>query len=292
MAPNIPQNPAPAQAVDTTIDYLIPTSKVNRRFWAPGKEYNTGEYQPYPVTIRNARLNAEPITLDTHGFCLSSQPSAIVNFRDHDELARDYPAEVIAIARRLTGADLVIPMAGQLRSPVISGEGVQPPAAEAHVDFNTQSAQRIARRLYDKAMPDGPGFDRFIAFSLWRTFSAAPQDWPLALCDFRSVGDEDAVANVKVDVDEIPTGDALFAPIEGEEEMTAATIFHNNPAHRWFYFPDMTADEVIFIKFHDSDHDRAWRAPHTAFHDIGRANAVTRESYEFRAVAYFSKALA
>lgn len=282
------QTLAPAQAVDTTIDYLIPTSKINRRFWAPGKEYNTGEYKSYPVTIHNARLTAEPITLDTHGFCLSSQPSAIANFRDHDELVRDYPAEVIAIAKRLTGADLVIPMGGQLRSPVISGEGFQPPAAEAHVDFNTRSAQKIARRLYDKAMPDGPGYDRFIAFSLWRTFSAPPQDWPLALCDFRTVGDEDAVANVKVDVDEIPTGDALFAPIEGEEEMTAATIFHHNPAHRWFYFPDMTADEVIFIKFHDSDHDRAWRAPHTAFHDIDRPDAVTRESYEFRAIAYFS----
>jgi hypothetical protein len=278
-----------ADAVETTIDYLIPTSRINRRFWAPGKEYNTGTYAAYPVTIRNARLADEPITLDTHGFCLSSQPSAIRDFHDQDELTRDYPAEVVAIAQRLTGADLVIPMGGQLRSPVISGAGFQPPAAEAHVDFNTRSAQKIARALYDRAQPNGPGFDRFIAFSLWRTFSAPPQDWPLALCDFRTVGDEDAVANVKVDVDEIPTGDALFAPIEGEDEMTAATIFHHNPAHRWWYFPDMTADEVILIKFHDSDHDRAWRAPHTAFHDTSRPDAVTRESYEFRAIAYFSK---
>jgi len=59
-------------------------------------------------------------------------------------------------------------------------------------------------------------------------------------------------------------------------------------AHRWWYFPDMTADEVIFIKFHDSDHSRAWRAPHTAFHDTSRPDAVTRESYEFRAIAYFT----
>ena len=70
--------------------------------------------------------------------------------------------------------------------------------------------------------------------------------------------------------------------------MAAATIFHHNPAHRWWYFPDMTADEVIFIKFHDSDHGRAWRAPHTAFHDTSRPDAVTRESYEFRAIAYFT----
>ena len=274
-------------AIETRIDYLIPTSKINRRFWAPGREVNTGTYQPYPVTIRNARLAPKPFTLDEHGFCLSRQPSAVVDFHD-PEAVRAYPDEVAAVARALTGCDLVVPMSGQLRSPIISGTGIQPPAAEAHVDFNTTTAHRIARSLYDKAAPDGPGYSRFIAFSLWRTFSPPPQDWPLALCEFGSVGDEDAVANVKVDVDEIPQGDALFAPIEGEEEMAAATIFHHNPAHRWWYFADMAADEVIFIKFHDSDHSRAWRAPHTAFHDTGRPDANTRESYEFRAIAYFS----
>lgn len=287
MATTMAKSTAPA-AIETTIDYLIPTSRINRRFWAPGKEFNTGIYQPYPVTIRNARLAAEPPTLDTHGFCLARMPSRIRDFGEQAELKRDYPAEVEAIAKALTGCDLVVPMGGQLRSPVISGAGIQPPAAEAHVDFNTPTANRIARAIYDKTVPNGPGYKRFLAFSLWRTFSEPPQDWPLALCEFASVGDDDGVPNVKVDVDEIPEGDALFAPIEGEDEMMAATIFRHNPAHRWCYFPDMTADEVILIKFHDSDHDRAWRAPHTAFHDTSRPDAHTRESYEFRALAYFT----
>jgi len=275
-----------APAIETMIDYLVPTSRINRRFWAPGREFNTGVYQSYPVTIRNARLAPEPFTLDRHGFCLARHASRVTDFRDPATLA-DYPGEVAEVARALTGCDLVVPMGGQLRSPVISGAGIQPPAAEAHVDFNTATAHRIAGRLFEQAAPGGR-FSRFIAFSLWRTFSPPPQDWPLALCEAGSVGDEDAVANVKVDVDEIPEGDALYAPIEGEEDMAAATIFHHNPAHRWWYFPDMTADEVIFIKFHDSDHDRAWRAPHTAFHDTTRPDAVTRESYEFRAIAYFT----
>jgi hypothetical protein len=279
---------APGAAIETTIDYLLPTSRINRRFWAPGRELNTGEYKPYPVTIRNARLAPAPFTLNEHGFCLARHESGISDFHDVEAL-KAYPAEVAEVAKALTGCDLVIPMGGQLRSPIISGAGIQPPAAEAHVDFNTKTAHKIAAALYDRVVPSGPGFSRFIAFSLWRTFSAPPQDWPLALCEFGSVGDEDAVANVKVDVDEIPEGDALFAPIEGEDEMAAATIFHHNPAHRWVYFPDMTRDEIIFIKFHDSDHSRAWRAPHTAFHDVGRPDAKTRESYEFRAIAYFTR---
>jgi len=276
-------------AVETTIGYLLPTSRINRRFWAPGAEFNTGVYAPYPVTIRNARRADEPFTLGRNGFCIAEHRSGIADFRDQSETAARYPAEVAEVAKALTGCDLVVPMGGQLRSPVISGPGIQPPAAEAHVDFDTQSARRIAEALYRKAMPEGPGFARFIAFSLWRTFSAPPQDWPLALCDYASVDDAEGTPNVKVDVDEIPTGDALLAPIAGEDRMTAATIFRHSPAHRWWYFPDMTRDEVIFITFHDSDHSRAWRAPHTAFHDITRPDGQVRESLEFRAIAYFNK---
>lgn len=278
-----------SDAIDTTIDYLVPTSRINRRFWAPGREYNTGVYDHYPVTICNARTAPEPITLDTFGFELGHHRSSIADFRDQEALKAVYPGEVIEIVKAMTGADLVVPQGHQLRSPVIYGEGIQPPAAEAHVDYTTKTAHSLAERLYRKAMPDGPGYARFLCFSLWRTFSEPPQDWPLALCDYRSVGDEDGTANTKVDVDEIPTGDALFAPIEGEEDMVAATVFYHNPEHRWYYYPDMTPDEVVLIKFHDSDHSRAWRAPHTAFHDTTRPDARMRESVEFRGVAFFTK---
>lgn len=276
------------EAIDTEIKYLVPTSRINRRFWAPGAEYNTGVYDLYPVTIRNARLAEKPHTLDEHGFCISNHTTAIGDFADEEQL-KAYPAEVEAVARQLTGCDFIFPMGGQLRSPVINAGGIQPPAAEAHVDFNTNTARKIADIFYEKMRPNGPGYERFLCFSLWRPLSPPPQDWPLALCEGPSVGDEDSVANVKVDVDEIPTGDALFAPIEGEDEMMAATIFKYSPGHRWWYFPDMTDDEVIFIKFHDSDHSRAWRSPHTAFHDTTRPDANVRKSFEFRAIAFFEK---
>jgi len=52
-----------AANVQSCIDYLVPTSRINRRFWAPGKEFNTGVYASQKVIIRNARL-AGPFTLD------------------------------------------------------------------------------------------------------------------------------------------------------------------------------------------------------------------------------------
>ena len=280
-------SPASAE-IQSTIDYLVPTSRINRRFWAPGKEYNTGSYASYPVIIRNARL-ASPFTLDDHGFCLGHHHSDITDWEHNYGPKSAYAAQVCEIAKSLSGADLVLTMGGMVRSSGATSETVQPPAAEAHVDFTQASAERIAQRMYGQARPDGPGYRRFIAFSLWRVLSMPPQDTPLALCEGRSVRHDEGTHNTKVDVDVIPTGEALFAPIEGEENMTAATIFHHSPEHRWWYFPDMTPDEVIFIKLYDSDHHTAWRCPHTAFRDTTRPDARERRSMEFRAVAYYSK---
>lgn len=275
------------KAVKSTIDYLVPTSRVNRRFWAPGKELNTGVYAAHEVTIRNARL-AGPFSLDQHGFCLSRHATQISAWEQNYTADSPYASEVRAVVKRLTGADLVIPMGGMMRDSMQTSDTVQPPAAEAHVDFTRRSAERIAERLYRRDQPDGSGYRRFLAFSLWRALSAPPQDTPLALCEGRSVRDDEGTPNTKVDVAEIPTGEALFAPIEGEADMTAATIFHHSPDHRWWYFPDMTPDEVVLIKFYDSDHSTAWRCPHTAFRDHSRPDAQRRRSMEFRGIAYFS----
>jgi hypothetical protein len=279
---------SPAVAVVSKIDYLLPTSRINRRFWAPGKEFNTGLYAPYEVAICNARF-AGPFLLDQHGFCLAQHQTEITDWEQNYGPDTPYAGQVREVAARLTGADLVVPMGGMMRDSDKTSRNIQPPAAEAHVDFTQRSAERIAERLYRNVRPAGAGYQRFIAFSLWRALSPPPQDMPLALCEGRSVRDSEGTHNTKVDVEEIPTGDALFAPIEGEENMTAATIFHHSPEHRWWYFPDMTPDEVILIKFYDSDHSTAWRCPHTAFRDTSRSKANPRRSIEFRGIAFFSR---
>lgn len=275
--------------VDAQISYLKPTSLINRRYWAPGEEVNTGEYEPYPVVIRNARAAGKPFTLDEHGFAIADFPTQLDDFENKARIEEIYFPEIKEIATAMSGADHVVVLGGQIRSSGKTGAIIQPPAAEAHVDFNEYTSNKLAQRLYEKSAPDGPGYDRFIIFSLWRVLSEPPQDWPLALCEAASVRDGEGVSNVKVDVDKIPPYEERFKPIPGEEEMVAATIFFHNPDHRWWYYPDMTKDEIVFIKFHDSDHSRAWRTPHTAFHDRARKGAKIRESYEVRGVAYFSK---
>ena len=145
----------------------------------------------------------------------------------------------------------------------------------------------MAEATYRQKFPDGPGFKRFLVSSFWRTFSPPPQDVPLALCDGRSANAGEEKSNTLFIVDEFPTGDALTAPVEGEENMLAATILSYHPDHRWWYFSNMQADDALLFKFHDSDHSRTWRCPHSAFFDSSAQGANIRESIECRSVAFW-----
>jgi hypothetical protein len=276
-----------AEGVEATIDYLIPSSRINRRYVAPGAELNTGRYAPQTVFIRNGRRAQGALGLDTQGFTLAIQPSLVRDFKDKAEVEGVYSAEVERIVKALTGADLVAPLGYVLRTSGTTSSEAQPPASEVHVDMTTDRAVRLAAALYEKTFAGRPAFRRFIASSLWRPFSLPPQDWPLAVCDGTSVGDDEGVPNVMVRLAELPDPDNIPEHCENEDLLPAASIFHFSPGHRWWYFPDMTRDEVLLVKFHDSDHSKAWRAPHTSFRDPGVKNAAPRESIEFRTIAYY-----
>jgi hypothetical protein len=286
------------RSVEAEINYLLPGPDINRRFVAAGVEVNTGSYGPFKVKVRDGRAIKRHFTLDTHGFVLADSKSAVGDFFDKAEVDRLYLKEVASEVARLTGASFVAPMGWMIRNsgdmsrfkradgPYTHQGGVQPPAGEAHIDTEPSRADRQAAAIYRKFRPDGPGFKRFIYSSFWRTFSEPPQDCPLAVCDNRSVGDDEGVPNVLYIVDKIPEGDGLFAPMP-DADQPAAAIFRYNPNHRWWYFSGMTRDEVILLKFHDSDRSVAWRTPHTAFWDTSFPDRKERSSIECRSVAFF-----
>jgi hypothetical protein len=289
-----------AREAPALIRYLDEGDFVTRRYVSQGAEMNTGDYRDYPVKVRDGMPLRDHFQLDTHGFVIGKHTTAIADFHDKAAVDAGYQAEVEALVARLTGADKVstqgwmIRTSGDLSARVqekvegyVHSGGIQPPAGEAHVDYNELTGRRAAARVYAQSFPDGPGYKRYICFSLWRTFSPGPPDWPLAVCDGRTISDAETASNTLFVVDEFPQGEALTAPVEGEDQMIAATIFRYRPAHRWWYFSNMAADDVLLFKFQDSDHSVTWRCPHTAFHDTSLPDAKVRESIEVRGVAFF-----
>lgn len=279
---------APGRSVEADIGYLLPSSTINRRFCSRHADVNTGRYRNYPVVVRDGQPIADTFKADVHGFEFLRIPTGFSDFTDPEAVKTVYEAEHIELIKRFTGADRVISLGCALRT---AGDPVerdmQPPASEAHVDFETRAAIAYARALYEENFPEGPGYSRFIASSLWRPIAPPPHDWPIAVVDFRSVKDDEGTRNVMVVVDELPTEQEMLDPIEGEDDLPAASIFPFNPDHRWWYFSGMTPADVLFIKFHDSDHRRAWRCIHSAFHNKSVEHPNTRESIEMRTMAYF-----
>ncbi|MFM2370837.1 MAG: hypothetical protein RIS85_559 [Pseudomonadota bacterium] len=289
-----------ARKAPALIRYLAEGDYVTRRYVSQGAEMNTGEYADYACVVRDGMPMRDHFTLDVHGFTLGKHRSAVADFADKPTVDALYLKEVEALVTQLCGATRTAAQGWMIRTSADLSErakqkvenyehsgGIQPPAGEAHVDYNELTGRRAAQRVYADRFPYGPGYKRYICFSLWRTFSEGPQDWPLAVCDGRTVDDEETASNTLFVVDEFPTGDALTAPIEGEDQMIAATIFRQRDRHRWWYFSNMAADDVLLFKFQDSDHSVTWRCPHTAFHDTSLPDAQIRTSIEVRCIAFF-----
>ena len=274
---------AGAGGVEATLNYVAPWSARNRLYVAPGGHMTTTRYAPKTVPIENGRPHRDDdFGLDRSGFTLLDHHSKVADFGDAAELDGVYVEEATDLVRQATGADEVVSLGWVIRRAGKDLRGAQPPAPDVHVDVHPGRADG---RL-TAAAPGGRPFRRAIMTSLWRAFSPPPQDWPLAILDYRSVDDSEGVPNLLLFVDSLPDPDDV-PDIPDPDASPAGSIFTWRPEHRWWYFPDMHAGEALLFKLHDTDQSVAWRAPHTAFHDASAAGAHPRESVELRTVAFF-----
>ena len=149
------------------------------------------------------------------------------------------------------------------------------PANRVHVDQTAASGVARLRLEYpDEA--DALLRRRVAIVNLWRPIRSPVLDAPLAVCDARSVAPQDLVAS-----------DLVFRDRRGE---TYNLVY--NPGQRWFYAPEMRADEVLLLKCYDSRDDGAVArfAPHTAFIDpTAPRDAPPRESIELRTFVIFGE---
>ena len=274
-------------AVPATVNYLAPGSTRNLRYVAPGGYLTTTEFTAHTVTVANGRPFRAEFELDNSGFTLLDHRSTVTDFRDDGEIDRHYVAEGEELVAEMTGADHVVSLGWVRRNAAAGPGGARPPGPEVHVDMHPDRATaRLAGIHAVQGLP-GRTFRRAICVILWRAFSPPPQDWPLALCDYRSTDDAEGLPNVRLVVDKLPRPCDVPAVIEDVQAKPAGTVFPFMPAHRWWYFPDMHAGEALLFKLFDTEHGVAWRAPHTAFRDPSVAPAHPRESLELRTVAFF-----
>ena len=170
--------------------------------------------------------------------------------------------EVEVFDHTLRTADQELRQAAKIRDPV----------RRVHNDYTEWSGpQRVRTFLPDEA--EDLLQRRFAVIQVWRPIRHTVESWPLAIADAQSISPENLVVTERRYPDRIG--------------QTFAITY--NPAHRWYWFPQMRPDEALVFKTYESEkqgHAR-WTA-HTAFEDPATPpHARPRESIEIRTLAFF-----
>jgi hypothetical protein len=246
---------------------------------------NTKDYMPLQrrkVKIRNARKLLSPALLDKDGFQLAFCPTAINDFWNLQETNDVYIGELEKLICSLTGAScVVVTSIGLPRTSKKKNNDDVSSVDKAlhfiHSDFSDDSAWWWVEQIIDKDSFEILKNKRLAIYGTWRSISSPPQAVPFALCKANSIKSTDIVsANA-------------FADYPGEKEIQwEALMFKYNPAHEWYYYPDLTREELILFKHFDSDKTKAVRCPHTAFVDDSYSPMMPpRISLDTRIIAFF-----
>jgi hypothetical protein len=255
-------------------------------FVTEAEEHSTMQTRPgREVWITD--LRGQPTSLDVEGFELVEHHSAVADFDciEEDPLVDQlYVKEISELLIRVTGAKRVVMLGGgkkrygESATDQLASLKNAKPARYPHGDVTDRSAVEQAEGL--AAFTPGlklPDFERWALFNIWRSTTPPPQDHPLAVCDGRTIGAADGVPVMAV------------TEIRGVGEFEFETTgYVYSPHHRWCYFRDMTPDEVLIFKTHETDPARAHRVAHTAFTDpTCPPGTQTRASVEMRGLALF-----
>jgi hypothetical protein len=246
-------------------------------FYANAHEKDFVPLKPVEVTIRDARtIGAD---LDREGFTLVEHRSAVEDLTDLAAVTGVHSGEIAELLGRVTGCDeVVMTPFGILRFSEKSGANEQHdnshPARFVHVDV----ARKDAAAMRARTAPAGRAIARSAQYNVWRSLAGGTQDVPLGLCDYTSVAPGDLL-----------DCRAIFDPLDGSPEWSFANyLLAANPAHRWYYYPDMRPDEAIVFKTSESDPDRAQLMPHGAFDNpLAGDDAPPRVSLEMRGTCYW-----
>jgi hypothetical protein len=266
-------------AVEGVLNYFKPSAEKPRTYTysppPPGEPMSTVVAEPHTVTIHDARPLLPLVSLDREGFNLIRFAPSVTDFDDDDTVRAAYYPEVERAVKAATGADRVVIFDHTIRRHIPGSKddriGPRQPVPRIHVDHTvTSGPQRVHVHLPDEAEDLLRG--RVQIVNLWRPIRGPVRDYPLAVCDASTVR-----------FDELVAAEHIYRDRVGE---TYQVLY--NPAHRWFYVPEMRTDEALLLKCFDSRTDGTARfAPHTAFVDpTTPADAPPRESIEVRTLVF------
>ncbi|KAK3377157.1 hypothetical protein B0T24DRAFT_656821 [Lasiosphaeria ovina] len=229
--------------------------------------------------IHDCRGKEGDFTLDEHGFSFVTHHSQMVSWDDADTVKEVYLKEVEELLRQQ------VDDVGQVfffdwrirRSSVDETPGrlinfndkldVLAPAIHVHVD---QTPTAVLKRVQVQC-PVGMLSNRVRVINAWRPLRGPVKQWPLAICDARTVQQSDLVAADHV-----------------RKHYTGETYYvKQSPGFVWHYLSNQLPYEVLLFKNFDSLEGKSQCCPHSSFQlPVSEEDAPFRESIEVRALVF------
>ncbi|KZS90876.1 hypothetical protein SISNIDRAFT_475202 [Sistotremastrum niveocremeum HHB9708] len=271
--------------VSATLNYFVPPLDGSKplvninpdpRRGIPATNFGTEEKV---IEITDLRGQEHTTNIDVHGFQYFKVPTKEKAFNNDQTIKSQYYTEQANLIKKLTRASRVVMFDHTIRHNKPGDEEDTPenrhPVPRVHVDQTAESARaRVIRHLPPSDTPRLLA-GRYQIINLWRPIHNPAYDFPLALCDYRTM-------NPSTDL--VPTT-LKYPDRDGE---TFSVKF--SPRHKWNYVRGMGVDEGVLIKCFDSvdDGSVAVLTPHTAFIDpTTPKDAPLRSSIELRALVFY-----
>jgi cephamycin C biosynthesis protein len=249
------------------------------------------------VPITDLRDGGMQPRLDDAGFEMIVSPTRVDQQALLDGSAsalEQYQQEMKVLLESHTGADAVLFFDTTLRredTDCPRNPFYQSAHTRVHIDQSPRSARARARARAANCGGPERRFRRFQIINVWRPLIEHVRNFPLALCDYRSV---DLAADLVV------THLKFGAWLKDRENYSVKY----SSSHRWYFWEALSPDEVTVFKCYDSaSHglalidadaepsgliDVSGLCPHTAFfNQNGPATGRLRTSIEMRALVFY-----
>ncbi|GAB7348199.1 hypothetical protein MBLNU459_g6203t1 [Dothideomycetes sp. NU459] len=234
----------------------------------------------HDITVQDARPFKDELSLEKNGYAIMDLHTEMNydDFDDETKIKEVYLSEVSNVLRKYLGATSVQIFEHTVRKrhdtfPISTGEPYKynQPTSMAHCDTTLQWAKDMAVKL-NQEKGDEIFRGRFQCVNIWKPITGPVRDWPLAMCDPRTVK---------------PANDFEACDLVYPDYVVENRQLYFRPEQRWFYMRDQQPHEA-WVFMQSDTHGDLKSVPHTSFpNPLASQTDAPRESVEARALVYY-----
>ncbi|KAH7396720.1 putative CmcJ-like methyltransferase [Phaeosphaeria sp. MPI-PUGE-AT-0046c] len=196
------------------------------------------------VTIHDIRGKEAEYTLHRNGFQVARLDSKLKpdDFHDRAKVKSVYYPELKELLKQTLGAQRVEVLEHGIRKrhsefPISTGKDYEhlQPTSIIHIDFTPDAAQATSSQILNV---DALAYNRLQTLNVWKPLYGPLTDWPLSVCDSRSIS---------------RTRDCIATDVVERVGFTENYQVYYHPDMRFCYLSEQSANEIMLFRQTDTE---------------------------------------